>query len=214
MHYYHSRRYHQHGSCRVPRGKLLLNAIKTILIYFLKVFAAVILSMIMFLVLFGGYKPHRVHLIMPLSTRVVDADTGHSIAGAQVLRIVDDFHGYRNDHAYAQMERSYSDANGHVEMDGKREWRFRPSGPGRFPVPNHKIAIWKPGYKAFVFSQYSSIYEISSCTKRVDLKKAIGEIPHNRIEYGVSDNLNKMLNEGTVKLQPDRKSEVRVGSDS
>lgn len=48
----------------------------------------------------------------------------------------------------------------------------------------------------------------------MDLKKAIGEIPHNRIEYGVSDNLNKMLNEGTVKLQPDRKSEVRVGSDS
>jgi len=160
--------------------------------------------MIMVLVLFWGYKPTRVHLIMPLSTRVVDADSGQPIAGAQVLRIVDDIHGYRNGHAYAQMERSYSDTNGHIEMEGKRKWRFRPLGPGSFPVPNHKIAIWKPGYKAFVFSQYSSISEISSRMDREDLKKAIGEIPRNRIEYGVSDNLNIMLNNGTVKLQPDR----------
>lgn len=170
--------------------------------------------MIMLLILSGEYKPHRVHLIMPLSTRVVDADTGQLIAGAHVLRIVDDFHGYWYGYAHAQMERSYSDTNGHIEMEGKHKWRFRLLGPGRFPVPNHKIAIWKPGYKAFVFSQYSSISEISSCTEREDLKKAIGEIPLNRIEYGVSDNLNIMLNNGTVKLQPDRKFEVKVGSDS
>jgi len=104
----------------------------------------------------GCFYPART--IMPLETKVVDAKTGSPIEKATALRVVCDIHDFRC--TRGQMDQSETNKDGKVQLDGKWKWRLWFPAPGGLPVPNHHIAIWKSGYKAFVFSQYGNIDDV------------------------------------------------------
>jgi len=157
----------------------------------------IILLLVLFPLLTGCPYPARV--IMPLETQVLDAENGSPIEGAQVLRIVCDVHDMRC--AKGKVERGQTDKNGKIEMNGERKWGVWFPAPGGIPAPNHRIAIWKTGYQAFVFSQYGDINDILSWTDREDLKKAVKEVPKERKTNTPSDNPEQMFERGKIKLQ-------------
>lgn len=136
---------------------------------------------------------------MPLETQVVDAESGASIEGAQVLRIVCDIHDMKC--ARGKIDKEQTDRNGKIEMKGERKWGIWFPAPGGIPAPNHRIAIWKTGYQAFAFSQYGEINDLLSWTNREDLKKAIQEVPKERKNYTPDANPEQMFENGKVKLQ-------------
>jgi len=142
--------------------------------------------------------PYPAQVIMPLTTQVVDAESGAPIEGAQVLRIVCDVHDMQC--KKAKMDRGQSDKNGNIKMRGERKWGVWFPAPGGVPAPNHRIAIWKTGYQAFVFSQYGSIDNIKSFTTREDLKKAVQEVPIERKEYGVEAKPEEIFSGGKIRL--------------
>lgn len=136
------------------------------------------------------YSPQRAYVALPLKVQVIDAEKGLPIDGAEVLRIVADYHDRAGSRAV--MDRTHSDENGNIRLAGRQKWVFL-SGPGRLPLPNHQIAVWKPGYKAFVFSQYGDIHEIYSGKDRIDLIKALETIPLERRVYRPDKETNGMF---------------------
>jgi hypothetical protein len=138
-------------------------------------------------------------IVMPLNTRVVDAESDNPIEGAQVLRIVCDVHDTRCRNG--RVDRGETDSTGNIKMSGDRKWGVWAAGPGGIPVPNHQIAIWKEGYYAFVFSQYGQIEHIKEFTERDDIIEAIDAIPADRKEHGALDDPDKMFSGGKIKLQ-------------
>ncbi|MBI5695132.1 MAG: hypothetical protein HZC51_05230 [Nitrospirae bacterium] len=151
------------------------------------------------LLLLSGCFPFPARTTMPLRTTVVDAESGAPIEGAKVLRIVCDLHDF--DCSHAVIDRGHTDQDGYIKMSGKRKWGIWIPAPGGMPVPNHQIAIWKPGYQAFVFSQYGKVEDVARHTKRNDLKEAIQEIPAERKETTPDDDdPEKMFLGGTVRL--------------
>jgi len=143
--------------------------------------------------------PYPARTVMPLETQVVDAGTGTPIGGASVLRIVCDIHDRKCTNG--QLEKSETDKDGKIKLKGKRQWGLWFPAPGGLPAPNHQIAIWKPGYQAFAFSQYGDINDLLSWTDREDLKKAIQEVPKERKNLTPNDNPENMFENGKVKLQ-------------
>lgn len=156
--------------------------------------SVVIISLLFLLT--GCAYPARI--VMPLETRVVDAETGAPIEKATVLRVVCDIHDYRCKHGYT--DRGETKSNGEIHLQGMRRWGLWIPAPGGLPVPNHQIAIWKAGYEAFVFSQYGDIEEIKSRTERADLQAALQEIPQVRKSYSPDDNPNKLFDNGRIEL--------------
>jgi len=136
--------------------------------------------------------------VMPLKTEVVDAESGQPIEGASYLRIVCDVHDFNC--SSAKIDRGITRKDGFIEVNGERKWGLYIFAPGGVPVPNHNIAIWKPGYLAFVFSQYGNIETIKETTDREDIIKAINEIPNQRTTFDPSTNPNDLFLNGQIKL--------------
>jgi hypothetical protein len=134
---------------------------------------------------------------MPLKARVVDFDTGEPVVDATVLRIVCDVHDFLC--SRAKLDRGKTDRNGSIEMAGERRWGAMVPAPGGIPLPNHRVAIWKKGYAAFVFSQYGSIEDVR-LGKRADLIEAIGEIPKERRERTGQDDPERFFASGKIEL--------------
>lgn len=145
----------------------------------------------------GCAYPARI--VMPLETRVVDAETGAPIEEATVLRVVCDIHDFKCTHGY--VDRAETNHDGKIQLRGRREWGLWIPAPGGLPVPNHQIAIWKAGYEAFVFSQYGDISHIQSSTDRADLRTALQEIPQARKNYSPRDHPEKLFEDGRVELR-------------
>jgi hypothetical protein len=137
-------------------------------------------------------------VMLPLKVTIVDAETGAPIEGADVLRIACDVH----DRSCARgiLDVRQSDENGHVDLEGERKWRVIIAAAGGVPLPNHKIAIWKSGFEAFVFSQYDSIDSLASRSNREDIKAALKEIPSERRVYGQELDPSTVFAGGTIRL--------------
>jgi len=121
-------------------------------------------------------------IIAPLDLRVLDAQTGVPIQGAQILRIVCDIHDFHGSHGV--VDRTKTDADGRVRLPGKSRWGIYAPAPGALPVPSHIIAIWKEGYSAFLFTQYERFDEnLLEYSRREDIVAALKEIPPDRSTY-------------------------------
>ena len=154
---------------------------------------------------------HPARIVMPLSVQVIDSQSGTPIEGANILRIVCDIHDRSCKNL--NLSRGQTDKNGRIKMEGIRKWGLWIPLPGGMPVPNHRIAIWKPGYKAFVFSQYGKITDINTQTVRSELKKVVQEIPLERKEYGSNDKPEETFIGGKIKLYRSSKSaDITIGS--
>src|SRR5438876_4471902 len=92
-----------------------------------------------------------------LDVKVVDAQNGALIQGAKVIYFVCDIHDFQCKHA--TIVRTTSNESGDLKIEGHRKWGVWIPAPGGLPVPNHFIAIWAPGYSAFVFGQYGDTVE-------------------------------------------------------
>jgi hypothetical protein len=157
-----------------------------------------VISVISLLFLLTGC-PFTAQTVMPLESQVVDAETGLPIEMATVLRIVCDIHDRRC--TKGKIEKGETDKDGKIKFQGKRQWGLWLPLPGCLPVPNHQIAIWKPGYRAFVFSQYGNIEDLLSSAIREDVKSAIRAIPKDRNNYTPDDTPEKLFQHGIIKLQ-------------
>ena len=87
-----------------------------------------------------------------LDVEVIDAESERPIPRAEVVYLACDFHDFSCNRA--KLVRTQSNEKGKTEIDSTTRWGLWISAPGGIPVPNHLIAIWAPGYSAFVFSQY------------------------------------------------------------
>lgn len=146
----------------------------------------------------GGCIPWPIQIIEPLDVSVVDATTGQPLANVEYLRIVCDVHDFTC--AHARVDAGLA-ADGHLALPGRRDWGPWTPVPGGLPAPNHQIAIWKPGYQAFVFSQYDDdIDSFASKIERLDIKRQTARIPHERT-YLHSAEPEKILRGGIIRLQ-------------
>jgi hypothetical protein len=158
------------------------------------------LLLVLLLVALAGCFPYPARIVMPLRTRVVDAGTGQPISGAKVLRVMCDIHDFTC--ANAIVDRGETNQEGQIDLPGKRRWQLFIPFPGGMPVPNHQIAIWKPGYVAFVFSQYGDVdHLIRKSCERQDLLAALHEIPAERRVYTPRDQPEQLLLDGRVALE-------------
>lgn len=146
--------------------------------------------------------PYPARTVMPLNSRVFDAETGQPIERAEVLRVVCDIHDFGCKRGY--IDKTETNKDGIIELDGKRTWGLWIPAPGGLPVPDHKIAIWKAGYEVFVFSQYGDFERffnyIQSSSDREDLKMALKEVPVDRKYYSPDDNPRALFEDGKIKL--------------
>jgi len=147
----------------------------------------------------GGCCIAPLRVASPLEVTVVDAETGNPIPDAKVVYIVSDLHDWLC--KGGRVVRTVSDKNGQVDISGKRRWGFYIAAPGGLPVPDHLIAIWAPGYSAYIFSQYADIAERKKrCENRSDIVEALFEIPQ---EQRITDpwlNVKSNLIGGKIKL--------------
>lgn len=147
----------------------------------------------------------------PLEVIVVDAETEKPIAGASVVYIVCDLHDYSC--SKGKLIRTTSNEKGEVKIEGETKTGIVFPGPGGLPVPNHLIAIWSPGYSAFVFIQYkvtdAPIDELIERKKRsvtrMDILKALREIPEDKASSDERLNSKKELIGGKIRLLKLRK---------
>lgn len=155
---------------------------------------------VLLLVALAGCFPYHARVVMPLRTQVVDAGTGLPISGAKVLRVMCDIHDFTCSNA--TVDRGETDQQGRIDLPGKRKWQLVIPLPGGLPTPNHQIAIWKPGYVAFVFSQYGDVDLLSrrGC-ERQDLLAALHEIPAERRVYTSKDQPEQLLLDGRIALE-------------
>ena len=137
--------------------------------------------------------------VEPLSTTVVDSESGKPIAGAVVLRIVCGIHDFSCKNA--SIEKKFTNNKGMIYLGSKREWGPWFPAPGGLPVPNHQIAIWKEGYSAFIFLQYNNdIDQFAAHVKSNDIREAIREIPKERKYLSENIDPSTIFVNGKVEL--------------
>lgn len=153
------------------------------------------------------------HVAQPLDVIVVDAETEKPIAGASIVYIACDLHNPYSCHEYGKLIRTTSNEKGEVKIEGETKTGTWLPFPGGLPTPNHLIAIWAPGYSAFVFSQYkvtdATIDELLERKKksvaRTDMLKALQEIPEDKASSDERLNPKKELIGGKIRLLKLRK---------
>ena len=135
-----------------------------------------------------------------LDVTVVDAENGAPIRDATAVYFVCDIHDFQCRHA--TLLRTTSNARGDLKIRGRREWGVWFPAPGGLPVPNHFIAIWAPGYSAFVFGQYRDTVEsIRHRVPRQDVLEALDSIPSDRSSSDPSLNPKEELRGGKIRLR-------------
>jgi hypothetical protein len=135
----------------------------------------------------------------PLRVTVSDAMTDAPISNASVVYIVCDIHNF--DCANAKLVRAVSAADGRVDIEGQRKWGVWIPAPGGLPVPNHFVAIWAPGYSAFLFSQYGDTLEdLKRKYKRSDILEALDLIPIDPSSSDPSFIPKRDLSGGKIRL--------------
>lgn len=134
-----------------------------------------------------------------LEVKVVDSATDVPIPHAQVAYLACDIHDF--DCSHARLVRTAANEKGEVDIDSKRRFGLWIIAPGGLPVPNHLIAIWAPGYSAYVFGQYGDTVESRRRdTKRQDIIDVLNEIPSDQSSSGESLNPRAELIGGKIKL--------------
>jgi hypothetical protein len=147
----------------------------------------------------------------PLDVIVMDAETKEPIPSASVVYIVCDLHDYGC--SRGKLIRAASNEKGEINIEGETKTGTWVLAPGAMPVPSHLIAIWAPGYSAFVFIQYKSadvpIDELLEIKKksitRTDILKALHEIPEDKASSNERLNSKKELIGGKIRLLKIRK---------
>jgi hypothetical protein len=135
----------------------------------------------------------------PLRVTVIDAQDQTPIANAMVLYLACDIHDFGCEHA--KLVSTTSSQKGQVKIDGERKWGFWVLAPGGVPVPNHFIAIWAPGYSAFVFGQYGDTVESKKRrVRRSDIREALRSIPKDTSSSDELLNSSKELSGGSIRL--------------
>ena len=135
-----------------------------------------------------------------MDVTVIDAQSAVLIPHATVIYFVCDVHDFECRHA--TLVRTDSSAQGHLRLDGRREWGVWLPAPGGLPVPNHFIAIWAPGYSAFIFAQYGDTIEsLRRRAPRPDLLEALESIPVDRSSSDPSLDPRQELQGGRIRLR-------------
>jgi len=148
----------------------------------------------------GGCFVWPLKVAEELQAQVVDAASGNPIPHAEVVYLACDFHDFSCNHA--TLVRTRASDTGEIDIGSTRKWGVWLPAPGGIPVPNHLIAVWAPGYSAFVFAQYpDSIDRRVSGTKREDIIRALREIPSDQTMNDESLNPRKELIGGKIKLR-------------
>lgn len=135
-----------------------------------------------------------------VDVRVVDARNDAPIANASVLYVVRDVHSTC---AHANHVQATATSDGRVKIQGRRQWGVWYGVPGGMPVPIHFIAIWAPGYAAFVEADYSDTRESvrRDCTARRDVLEALESIPDDESSTDPSINPKGALKSGRIRLR-------------
>lgn len=177
------------------------------------IFKAHAISLFVSLFMLTGCIPihDTIRVAEPLEVIVVDAETEKPIPAASVVYLVCDLHDYGC--SRGKLIRTTSDEKGEVKIEGETKTGIVFPRPGGLPVPNHLIAIWSPGYSAFVFIQYKSadapIDELLERKKksvtRTDILKALQEIPEDKASSDEQLNPKKELIGGKIRLLKIRK---------
>src|SRR5262245_22767438 len=135
-----------------------------------------------------------------LDVTIVDAQNSTPIPDATAVYFVCDIHDFQCRHA--TLVRAASNAHGNLKIRGRREWGVWFPAPGGLPVPNHFIAIWAPGYSAFVFGQYrDTVDSIRRHVPRQDLLEALDSIPSDQSSSDPSLNPKEQLHGGKIRLR-------------
>jgi hypothetical protein len=155
-------------------------------------------SIVLLLLASGCFFPLRV--MHSLELTVVDAQSAAPIPNASVVYLACDVHDSRCE--YAGLVRTTSSAKGAVSIGARREWGPWGPAPGALPVPNHFIAIWAPGYSAFVFAQYGDTVESRRrYVERTDILEALDAIPRDHASSDPSLNPRRELGGGKIRLR-------------
>ena len=135
-----------------------------------------------------------------LDVTVVDAQTALPIPHVTVVYLVCDIHDIQCRHAI--LVRTSSSERGDLKVGGRREWGPWFPAPGGLPIPNHFIAIWAPGYSAFVFGQYDRTVESKKeLVERQDVLDALDSIPNDRSSSDPLLNPRRELHGGKIRLR-------------
>jgi hypothetical protein len=160
--------------------------------------AANLLALLLF---FQGCIIAPLRVANDLRVTVTDQQTGAPIGGAPVVYLVCDIHDF--DCSNGRLVETISDTQGHVHIEGRRKWGVWIPTPGGLPVPNHTIAIWAPGYSAYVFQQYGGT--IQDLAERIDspaVRGALKRIPADLRSSDPALNPRRELTGGQIRLRP------------
>jgi hypothetical protein len=164
------------------------------------------------LLFFQGCIVAPLRVANELTVTVTDHQTGAPIEGAPVVYFVCDIHDF--DCSNGRLVETTSDAQGYVHIEGRREWGAWIPAPGGLPVPNHTIAIWAPGYSAYVFRQYGGT--IQDLAERIDsptVRRALRRIPADLRSSDPALNPQRELTGGQIRLrravQPEPNSQLQ-----
>ena len=157
-------------------------------------------SVIVLALALGGCFIWPLKVAEELDVQVIDAKTNDPISNADVVYLACDVHDFGTC-SHARLVRTKASDSGSVQISSKRRWGIWLPAPGGMPAPNHLIAIWAPGYKAFVFSQYgNSVAKTMGDTKRQDIIEALGEVPSEQSLNDESLNPRSELVGGKIRL--------------
>ena len=148
----------------------------------------------------GGCLIWPLKVAEEVGVQVIDANTEDPISNADVVYLACDAHDLGRC-SHGRLIRTKSTDSGNVEISSKRRWGIWLPAPGGLPAPNHLIAIWAPGYTAFVFSQYGeSVANRMQSTKRQDIIEALAEIPpHQCLNDGLPNPRSELIG-GKIRL--------------
>ena len=154
-------------------------------------------------VLLAGCFVAPLRVMEPLEVTVIDAETGSPIPNAEIVYLACDVHNRQCSHAH--LVRTASSNSGVITIDERRKWGTWFPAPGGLPVPNHLIAIWAPGYSAYVFAQYGDTVESRKRgITRADILDALNAIPKDQSSSEPLLNPVKNLNGGKIRLKRPR----------
>ena len=161
---------------------------------------AITSSSLALLLLVSGCIVVPLRVMEPFEVTVTDSETVTPISNATIVYLACDVHDFRCRHA--DLVRGTSSATGIVKIDGRRKWGIWIPAPGGLPAPNHFIAIWAPGYSAFVFAQYGDTVESRKRgIDRADILEALNAIPADQTSSDSSLNPREELVGGTIRLR-------------
>ena len=148
----------------------------------------------------GGCLIWPLKVAEELDVEIIDATSGTPVPYAEVVYVACDVHDFSC--SKAKLVRTKANDKGQVNIDSTRRWGVWIPAPGGLPTPNHLIAIWAPGYSAFVFSQYEDTIALRiSGTKREDIARALQEIPSDQTMNDESLNPRRELIGGKIQLR-------------